>query len=109
MKLYIATPVNARKEQGMTNKLAAARKRVEELKEIIGADERFNGCTLVSSFDVNKDESVTEAVAMGNCIRAVMECDAIYLDHDWQSSLGCNLECQVALIYGKDIYEHDDL
>lgn len=33
MKLYIATPINARPEQGFRNKYKAAQKRVRELKE----------------------------------------------------------------------------
>lgn len=52
MKLYIATPINARPEQGFRNKYKAAQKRVRELKEIIKTDHRFYGYSLVSSFDV---------------------------------------------------------
>ena len=100
MKLYIATPINARPEQGFRNKYKAAQKRVRELKEIIKTDHRF---------DVNKSQNISEAIAMGNCIQAVMECDAIYLDHAWQSSKGCNLEYRAAKIYDKEIYEHDKL
>ena len=51
-----------------------------------------------------------DAVAiLGNDNQAVIECDAIYLDHDWQSSKGCNLEYRAAKIYDKEIYEHDKL
>ena len=109
MKLYIATPINARPEQGFRNKYKAAQKRVRELKEIIKIDHRFYGYSLVSSFDVNKSQNISEAIAMGNCIQAVIECDAIYLDHAWQSSKGCNLEYRAAKIYDKEIYEHDKL
>ncbi len=38
MKLYIATPINARNEQGFRNKYKAAQKRVRELKEIFEHD-----------------------------------------------------------------------
>lgn len=109
MKLYIATPINARPEQGFRNKYKAAQKRVRELKEIIKTDHRFYGYSFVSSFDVNKSQNVSEAIAMGNCIQAVIECDAIYLDHAWQSSKGCNLEYRAAKIYDKEIYEYDKL
>ena len=101
MKLYIATPINARPEQGFRNKYKAAQKRVRELKEIIKTDHRFYGYSFVSSFDVNKSQNISEAIAMGNCIQAVIECDAIYLDHAWQSSKGCNLEYRAAKIYDK--------
>lgn len=109
MKLYIATPINARPEQGFRNKRKAAMRRVRELKEIIKTDPRFYGYSMISSFDVNKTENISEAIAMGNCIQAVMESDAIYLDHAWQSSKGCNLEYRAAKIYDKEIYEYDNL
>ena len=100
MKLYIATPINARPEQGFRNKYQAARKRVRELKEIIKTDHRFYGYSFISSFDVNPAANTSEAIAMGS---------AIYLDHAWQSSKGCNLEYRTAKIYDKEIYEHDNL
>ncbi len=109
MKIYIATPINARKEQGFRNKYKAARQRVKALKEVISNDYRFYGCEMISSFDVNKTDGVSEAIAMGRCVQAVMECDAIYLDHAWQSSKGCNVEYRTAKIYDKEIYEHDNL
>ena len=109
MKLYIATPVNARREQGIRNKVKAARQRVRALKDIFKSDPRFYGYTFISSFDVNKTTDVSEAIAMGRCTQAVMECDAIYLDHGWQASKGCNLEYRTAKIYDKEIYEHDKL
>ena len=49
MKLYIATPINARPEQGFRNKYKAAQKRVRELKEIIKTDHAWQsskGCNL---------------------------------------------------------------
>lgn len=109
MKLYIATPINGRREQGFANKYKAARQRVSQLKEMLKLDNRFYGYTFVSSFNVNKSQNISEAEAMGNCIQAVMECDAIYLDHAWQSSKGCNLEYRAAKIYDKYIFEHDKL
>ena len=109
MKLYIATPINARHEQGFRNKRKAAMRRVRELKEIIKTDPRFYGYSMISSFDVNKTENISEAIAMGRCVQAVMESDAIYLDHAWQSSKGCNLEYRTAKIYDKEIYEHDKM
>jgi hypothetical protein len=109
MKLYIATPINARPEQGFRNKYQAARKRVRELKEIIKTDHRFYGYSFISSFDVNPAANTSEAIAMGRCVQAVMESDAIYLDHAWQSSKGCNLEYRTAKIYDKEIFEHDKL
>lgn len=64
-------------------------------------EHRFYGYSFVSSFDVNKSQNISEDIAMGNCIHAVIECDTIYLDHAWQSSKGRNLEYRDAKIYDK--------
>ena len=107
MKLYISTPINARQEKTFADKLLAAKYRVSLLEEIIRTDKRFAQYeTIVYT---NFDTVMSEAAAMGNCIRSVIECDAIYLDHAWQSSKGCNLEYQAAKIYDKQIFEHDKL
>lgn len=109
-KIYIATPINARSEKTFRDKYIAAKHRVEFLKEIIRSDERFpKDIELLSSFDLNPLGAYTESQAMGRCVSEVMESDAIYLDHAWQSSNGCNLEYRTAKIYGKKIYEHDKL
>lgn len=107
MKLYIATPINARKEKTMQEKLRAARHRVELLKELLSEDERFYGYVLHSTFSLPSQED--ENVALAQCVCAVLRSDAIYLDHGWQGSKGCNLEYRAAKIYGKTIYEHDKM
>ena len=110
MKIYICTPVNGRKsERTFEDKYRAAEQRVAALKEVLRSDERFWGAGYLSSFDVNALGSCTEEVAMGRCVCAVMESDAIYLDHGWQGSKGCSVEYQVAKIYGKTVIEHDKL
>ena len=103
MKLYIATPINARQESTMREKLVAAKRRVEMLKEILTDDVRFKKYELISTFDFN-DMNDTEEKAMSRCIYHVLTSDAIYLDHGWTASKGCNLEYQAAKIYGKQIF-----
>ena len=107
MKLYIATPINARQEPTMREKLVAAKHRVGMLKEILADDDRFKNYELISTFDFN-DMCDTEEKAMSRCIYHVLTSDAIYLDHGWTASKGCNLEYQVAKIYGKQIFEHSE-
>lgn len=111
MKLYIATPINARKEKTLKEKLRAARHRVELLKEVIKEDDRLSGYdVVVSTFDQDKPKARDEEnVALAMCVLAVLRADAIYLDHGWQGSKGCNLEYRTAKIYGKTIYEHDNM
>jgi hypothetical protein len=110
--LYISTPINSRPEKTLKEKLQAARHRVNLLVEVIRDDSRFDKYDrLVSTFNVNppSDMEMKESVAMGRCIEAVMEAEAVYLDHAWQSSKGCNLEYRAAKIYEKQIYEHDKM
>lgn len=111
MKLYIATPINSRTEKTMEDKKRAAKHRVNLLKELISSDMRFRQYDqLVSTFDIKQIISTTtEEVALGHCVTAVLQSDAIYLDHGWNGSNGCNLEYRAAKIYGKVIYEHDKM
>lgn len=117
MKIYISTPINARTERTFFDKWRAAKHRCALLSEVIEDDERFfrNGALVITStFSEHSDwqiadGSLSEAQAMGDCVRLVMEADAIYLDHGWGGSKGCNLEYRTAKIYGKAIYEHDKM
>ena len=107
MILYIATPINARKEATMKDKLRAAKHRVALLREMLSDDPRFEEYAFRSTF--NLPEQSDEDVALSQCVCAVLRADAIYLDHGWQGSKGCNLEYRAALIYGKKIFEHDKM
>ena len=106
MKLYIATPINARQEPTMREKLVAAKRRVEMLKANLADDVRFKNYELISTFDFNNMYDADEEKAMSRCIYHVLTSDAIYLDHGWTASKGCNLEYLTAKIYGKLIFEH---
>ena len=107
MKLYIATPINARQEPTMREKLIAAKCRVEMLKEILSDDVLFKDYELISTFDFN-DMYDTEEKAMSRCIYHVLTSDAVYLDHGWTASKGCNLEYLTAKIYGKQIFINNE-
>lgn len=109
MKIYIATPINARSERTFKEKYNAAKNRVAVLMKLIHDFPQFRGSRFTSTFKINALDEVSETEALGRCISTVLECDAIYLDHGWQSSKGCNLEYRAAKIYGKTIYEHDKL
>ena len=106
MKLYIATPISARQEQTMRDKLVAAKHRVEMLKESLADDVRFKNYELISTFDFNNMYDADEEKAMSRCIYHVLTSHPIYLDHGWTVSKGCNLEYLTAKIYGKRIFEH---
>ena len=108
MKLYIATPINARQEPTMREKFVAAKRRVEMLKAIIADNDQFSDYELISTFDFNNMYDADEEKAMSRCIYHVLISDAIYLDHGWTASKGCNLEYLTAKIYGKQIFEHSE-
>ena len=93
----------------MREKLIAAKRRVEILKAIIADNDQFSDYELISTFDFNNMYDADEEKAMSRCIYHVLTSDAIYLDHGWTASKGCNLEYRTAKIYGKQIFEHDKL
>lgn len=102
MKIYLATPVNGRKEKTLEAKQHAALKRIEEMKVYLR--NRFQGASFKSSFDfVDPGEEIDESVIMGHCICTVMECDMIVLDDGWENSKGCTVERFVAMQYGKKV------
>lgn len=110
-RMYIATPISGIPSNcGFEGKVAKARFRIEDLKQILSDDIRFEGYEFVSTFDIHPNGSMpAEHKAMGDCIALVKTCDAIMLDHGWLQSKGCNLEYRAAKIYGKKIFEFDKL
>ena len=105
MKVYIATPVNARKEETLEEKRQKAFERVQHIEDILKEklEERYKVFRVDchSSFDEDMQDIVGEANIMGRCVQKVMECDSILLDYGWANSNGCQLENQAAEIYGK--------
>lgn len=106
MKIYIATPVNARKEETLEEKRLAAYYRMCEIRKQIHA--KLPNAEFHSSFDehiapINKECWKTEAMIMGECVTEVMECDMIVLDWGYLDSKDCRVEEFVAMRYGKEV------
>ncbi len=102
MRIYIATPINGRKEPTFQEKREAAAKRTELIKSQLQRD--YPKATITTPFDiVPVTEQITEAEALGRCIATVMRSDLVYLDKGWRQSQGCRLEHHTAKIYHKDI------
>ena len=103
MKIYLSTPVTSRPEKTYEEQYKAAEKRVAEMKEIFRT--KHNGPEKVYSFvsfaDIVPPWNCTEAEAMGRCIKAVIECDAILMDIGHDYSRGCSVELFTAITYGK--------
>lgn len=106
MKLYIATPVNARKEETFEEKYYAAQKRITELKENLSEDERFKGWEMTSGPDVCP-LGMNETEALRRCVQTVLSCEAIYMDSGWQRSEGCRTEFNTAGRYKIPIYTYN--
>lgn len=106
MKIYISTPVTSRKEETMDERIRAARARCWHLALTIPAKPGLHDAETTSVFDL-VDGTEPEPQIMGRCIQAVMECDAIFMDHGWEKSRGCTLERKAAELYGKKIFHLD--
>ena len=104
MKIYLASPVNGRKEKTLKEKQKAARKRIGEMQEQL--KKIYPDGTFRCSFDIIGlvlDQQLTEAEIMGRCVQMVMESDMVILDDGWESSQGCTVERFVAWEYGKKV------
>lgn len=106
MKIYIATPVNGRKEATLDEKRIKAFERVNEIA--VKLFERYPDAEIHSSFDQDISpfsilKNPTEAEIMGKCVQRVMECDMIVLDSTCKESKGCVIELRTADVYGKEL------
>ena len=111
MKIYIATPVNARKEKNLQAKQIAALKRVNELTRIVKTHlPKAKVRSVFNAIVVRKNgQPVSEDKIMGACVRMVMTCDIILMDNGWGDSHGCKVERFTAQEYGKEIWTLFDL
>lgn len=110
MKIYIATPVNGRKEATLDEKRLAACNRVRELVDKLR--ERYPDAEFHSSFDLDIcpiGVIASESEIMGKCVQRVMECDAILIDKDYECSKGCKVELFTATTYKKKVLYFYDI
>ena len=110
-KIYIATPVNARKEVTLQQKQRAARYRALRLKSLrlnIYPKARF-WASVINLGIARRGHEFMESFIMGECIEHVIDCDIIVLDEGWKESIGCTCEHFVAQKYGKEIIEYSEL
>lgn len=104
MKIYIATPVNGRKEKTLRAKLEAAEERVAEIYDYIhGYYPSADWYSVFKYMEAEYLETCEESEIMGACVNMVIQCDMIVLDDGWESSRGCTIERYIAMQYGKQI------
>lgn len=104
MKIYLATPVNGRKEKTLEQKMKAAYQRIREMEEHVG--KWYPDAEMYSSFRIvglALGQKLEESEVMGACVRMVMDCDMIILDDGWEDSRGCCVERFVAVQYDKKV------
>lgn len=106
MRLYIATPINARRGETFEEKYLDAKDRIAGLKAILGEGTTFCGWDMVGGTDVCP-LGMEENAARLRCLQALLTCDAIYLDNGWEKSTGCRAEFDAAGRYMIPIYTYD--
>ena len=91
-KVYVSIPITGEDYNDQRNRAFTVGTRLTQ-----------KGYDVVTPFGVVRDVTTPYSEAMGECVAALLECDAIYLCNGWQKSKGCNAELQVAIIYGKEV------
>ncbi len=69
MKIYISLPINGRPEPTFDARYAAAQRRCALIISLLRKCDEFRDAEFVHTFDLNPLGAVTEAQAMGRCIR----------------------------------------
>ena len=111
--VYISTPVSSRKEGTERKRRKAAIRRVAELEALWTKTRPADYLTHHFYSFVNvTEEGMTDAQAMGACIKKMLECDVVLVDDvaaALTDSKGVMAEREVANIYGIDIVLVPDL
>lgn len=103
-RLYVSLPI------AIDEKTVALRWR--KSMEDISCDELLSqyeiyGPININDFDENgltKERTHDYAWYMGEDVKILLNCDAIYMSTGWANSLGCNCELQVAKTYNKEVF-----
>ncbi len=95
MKVYISLPISGKE------------KTAREKADIIKAALSRAGHTPVNPFDIYAGDKPSYADYLCSDLRALADCDAIFLCEGWQFSRGCRIERMFAEEFSKQImYEN---
>jgi hypothetical protein len=61
------------------------------------------GYEVITPFDACSEPDKPYSYYMGESVKALLECDAVYFVFDWATSKGCMAEFEIARVYGKQI------
>ena len=92
MKVYISIPISGHDET-----------EVREHADLIKSSLSRAGHRPVSPFDVYAGKKPTYADYLCCDLRALADCDAIFLCNGWQFSRGCRIERNFAEEFGKQV------
>lgn len=100
-RIYISIPMAG-------HDLARQRQKADMVKAKLSR----SGWTPVNPFEIYAGDNPSYEDYMAADIRALLECDAIYMCEGWESSVGCSIEHAVAREYSrrrqmKFIYENN--
>ncbi|MDO6808109.1 DUF4406 domain-containing protein [Zobellia galactanivorans] len=93
MRIYIAGKVSGEDIAQCTMKFGNAYQLI-----------RLHGADAVNPLAVVNDWHITWQMAMKKCIKALMECDAVYALPCWKDSKGAQIELDLAQKLGIKIY-----
>lgn len=99
MTVYVATPVNGRKEPTIKEKQDAAFERVKEIGDELRIQYPDTTITICSFGSIADIETMHEREIMCKCVDLLMSCQAAYFDDGWRDSKGCTVEHTVAEQY----------
>lgn len=94
-KVYISLPITG-------HDIEKVQLRAQEHAHML----RMAGYDPVTPFDICPEPDLSYSHYMGEDIKMLLECDAIYLVPGWGESKGCRAELAVAMIYDKQIITH---
>lgn len=96
MTVYVSIPISGHDE-------AEVREHASKVKEMLERSRH----KVVTPFDVNPGENPEYVDYLVCDLRALADCDAIFLCKEWQFSKGCRIERNFADEFGKQImYEN---
>lgn len=88
MTIYISLPITGQDD-----------KKVREKADLVKAALSRAGHKVINPFEVPAGENPVYKDYICCDLRALLDCDAIYLCEGWQFSQGCQLEAEAARIY----------
>lgn len=99
-KIYVSLPITGRQADERREYAANV---IEHLHQIMPSYEVVNPLENKLDYDVHWSKHMKVDIGM------LIECDAIYMCHDWQWSHGCKLEHDIATSCGLDVFYQESV